>query len=254
MNEKQATPVVYQYEGSSITFFKGENVMVNANEMAKPFGKRPVDWMQNQQTKEFLAELSKVRKSTLADLVQVTRGGNAPGTWMHQDVALEFARWLSPKFAIWCNDRIKELLTTGVTTVTNDDAMILHAMEVLQKRVAASQQQIASLQADVKALQPDADYTKKVLTAKNTWTTNVVAKEFGMSAVTLNKHLQRLGIQYKQHGVWLLSYKYQDKGYTKTQTYDYLNSNGETCSRMQTEWTETGRKWLHELHDSKHAF
>lgn len=31
---------------------------------------------------------------------------------MHEDVALEFARWLSPKFAIWCSDRIKELLTS----------------------------------------------------------------------------------------------------------------------------------------------
>jgi hypothetical protein len=29
---------------------------------------------------------------------------------MHEDVALEFARWLSPAFAIWCNDRIKEIL------------------------------------------------------------------------------------------------------------------------------------------------
>lgn len=75
MNETQATPVVYKYDGNSITFFKGENVMVNANEMAKPFCKRPVDWMQNQQTKEFLAELSKVRKSTLADLVSVVKGG-----------------------------------------------------------------------------------------------------------------------------------------------------------------------------------
>lgn len=32
---------------------------------------------------------------------------------MHEDVALEFARWLSPKFAIWCNRRIKELLTAA---------------------------------------------------------------------------------------------------------------------------------------------
>ena len=24
---------------------------------------------------------------------------------------MEFARWLSPLFAIWCNDRIKEILT-----------------------------------------------------------------------------------------------------------------------------------------------
>lgn len=64
--------------------------MVNATEMAKAFDKRPIDWLQNKQTEEFLNELSKVRKSTLADLVQVTRGGDNPGTWMHEDVAMEF--------------------------------------------------------------------------------------------------------------------------------------------------------------------
>lgn len=32
---------------------------------------------------------------------------------MHEDVAIEYARWLSPKFAIWCNDRIKELTQNG---------------------------------------------------------------------------------------------------------------------------------------------
>lgn len=46
-------------------------------------------------------------------LIQTVRGGNGEqGTWMHEDAALEFARWLSPKFAIWCNRRIKELLTS----------------------------------------------------------------------------------------------------------------------------------------------
>ena len=44
--------------------------------MAKKFGKRPVDWLQNAQTTDYLEELSKVRKSTLADLLRVTKNGN----------------------------------------------------------------------------------------------------------------------------------------------------------------------------------
>lgn len=78
-----------------------------------------------------------MRNSTTADLVRVTKGGNDKnnqGTWMHEDVALEFARWLSPAFAIWCNDRIKELLTTGVATLADDDATIAQAMAILQKK------------------------------------------------------------------------------------------------------------------------
>ena len=48
------------------------------------------------------------------DLLRVVNGDKG-ATWMHEDVAIEFARWLSPAFAIWCNDRIKELLTIGIT-------------------------------------------------------------------------------------------------------------------------------------------
>lgn len=136
------TPIVYNYKGSKISFANGKNVMVNATEMAKSFDKRPVDWLQNQSTIAFLNELSKVRKSTLTDLVQVTKGGNNPGTWMHEDVALEFARWLSPAFAIWCNDRIKELLKYGMTAtqptldemVNNPDLVIRMATQLKQER------------------------------------------------------------------------------------------------------------------------
>ena len=128
---------VFSYEGSNITFQTGNGVMVNATEMAKQFGKRPSDWLNNQQTKDLINELTATRKSVTADLVQVRQGGAIQGTWLHEDLALVFAQWLSPKFYLWCNDRIKELLTTGVATVADDDAAILHAMQVLQKRVEA---------------------------------------------------------------------------------------------------------------------
>ncbi|MBV6879121.1 KilA-N domain-containing protein [Epilithonimonas sp. FP105] len=77
--------------------------------MAKPFGKRPVDYLQNQQSQQFIKELSKVRKSTLTDLVKVTKGGNNPGTWMHEDLAIEFARWLILEFKRGRN-LVRELL------------------------------------------------------------------------------------------------------------------------------------------------
>lgn len=107
---------VFQYNGSPITFLLGEATMVNATEMAKPFGKFVKDWLKTASTKAFLNELSAVRNIVLTDLVKVKQGGNdrsAQGTWLHEDVALEFARWLSPSFAIWCNDRIKELMATA---------------------------------------------------------------------------------------------------------------------------------------------
>lgn len=94
--------------------------MINATEMAKPFDKRPAKWLELPSTKEFLMTLQTIRKS---DSFIRTIEGRKGGTWMHEDVALEFARWLSPAFAIWCNDRIKELLLTGTaSTGTSTDS------------------------------------------------------------------------------------------------------------------------------------
>ena len=231
--------------------------MVNATEMAKAFDKRPIIWLQSKSTEEFLNELSKVRNLTLADLVQVTRGGDNPGTWMHEDVALEFARWLSPAFSIWCNDHIKELLTTGVTTASDDDAAIAHAMDILQKRLEQAKaeklllQQQNQLQSEViKEQAPKVEYYDDVLNSTSTYTATQIAKEFGWGAETLNRKLKEKGVQYKQSGQWLLYAKYQDKGYTKTVTRQYTGTSGKIHTSQQTVWTESGRHFIHSLFDN----
>ena len=107
---------VFNYNGTDITFVSDENgLMVNATEMAKPFGKQTSDWTKTKSAQEFISSLSAVRKIVVTDLIHVKQGGNTiQGTWMHEDVAIEFARWLAPTFAIWCNDRMKELLKFGI--------------------------------------------------------------------------------------------------------------------------------------------
>ena len=105
-------------------------------------------------------------------------------------------------------------------------------------------------QGEIDKLAPDAEYTRKTLSSTTSWNTNIIAKEMGMAAVTLNKKLERIGVQYKQHGVWILTRKYANKGYDKSQTYSYLKSDGEIGTRIQMEWTETGRRFLHELHNN----
>ena len=131
--------IVKHYHGNPITFLNKDSLMVNATEMAKAFGKRPVDWLKTQSANNFVNVYSKVKNITLADLVRVTKGGDTSGTWLHQDIALEFARWLSPQFAIWCNDRIKELLLNGTASIhaydvpkTFSDALMLAAKQQKQ--------------------------------------------------------------------------------------------------------------------------
>lgn len=175
---------------------------------------------------------------------------------MHEDLALIFAQWLSPQFYLWCNDHIKELLTTGVTTASDDDAAIAHAMDILQKRLEQAKaeklllQQQNQLQSEViKEQAPKVEYFDDVLNSTSTYTATQIAKEFGWGAETLNRKLKEKGVQYKQSGQWLLYAKHQDKGYTKTVTRSYTGTSGKIHTSQQTVWTEPGRHFIHSLFD-----
>ena len=102
----------------------------------------------------------------------------------------------------------------------------MRSQQILQKRVEAAEQRVKALEADNAAKEetielqqkelaqaaPKVQYVDTVLQSVNTYATNLIAKEMGMSAETLNKRLKEKGIQYRQSGVWVLTSKYQNKG------------------------------------------
>lgn len=259
---------IFQYNGSPITFQKGDSVMVNATEMAKPFGKLAKDWLSNKSTKEFLSTLSAVRTIPLTDLVEIKQGGNSEqGTWMHEDVAMEFARWLSPAFAIWCNDRIKELLQYGMTAtqptleqmINNPDLVISLATQLKNEREekarlqAETEQQQATIELqekEIKQAAPKVNYYDTHLQSVNTLTTTQVAKEIGMNAEKLNCKLKELGIQYKQSDQWLLKAPYDRWGMHDVRTNIFTSERGNTHTNTYTVWTQRGRRFIIALYEN----
>lgn len=255
---------IFNYNGNNITFQIGKgDVMVNATEMAKSFSKRPADFLQNQQTKNFIKEYSVTRNTVTADLVKVVQGGNSQGTWMHEDLALEFSRWLSPAFSIWCNDRIKELLKHGITAtpqtveqmLDNPDVLILTLQKLKEERAEKLRLQLQNKQQqqELQISAPKVEYYNEVLSSTSTYTTTLIAKELGMSATNLNRLLHELKIQYKQSNTWVLYFKYENLGYTKTITSTYTDSLGVTRTSMLTVWTEKGRKFIHDVMKQKQS-
>jgi phage antirepressor YoqD-like protein len=255
------TSITLTYEGSNITFLRGDGVMVNATQMAKTFGsaKRPQFWLNTQQANDFINALSEARNLASADLVRVVKGGNfrQQGTWFHEDVAIEFARWLSPAFAIWTNDQIKILMTTGNVALDfeSSDLIMARALQVAQRTLERHKQAIQILQGEneiqkeeIKVLVPKAEYTDEVLQSTSTFTTTQIAKDFGLSAKTLNKKLKEAGIQFFQSGQWFLYSKYQDKDYTDMRVSRYVNRHtGNVETQQSMVWTEKGRAFLHQL-------
>ncbi len=261
LNENQ----IFQYNGSPITFQKGDNVMVNATEMAKPFGKNAGHWMRNQSTQEFINELAALRNCKGSDLVQIENG---IGCWMHEDVAMEFARWLSPAFAIWCNDRIKELLQYGMTAtqptleqmINNPDLVISLATQLKNEREekqrlqaqAEQQQTIIELQEkEIKQAAPKVNYYDNHLLSTNALTTTQIAKEIGLTAEKLNSKLKELGVQFKQSGQWLLKAPYSSWGMHETRTSVHSCETGDVYTHMYTVWTQRGRRFIIALYENR---
>nr|DAQ50820.1 MAG TPA: KilA protein [Caudoviricetes sp.] len=92
---------------------------LNATAVASHFGKRVKDFIKTEQNQEYIAalaeSLSNGRKIPLEQnqLVIVKNGSsqNGGGTWLHPKLAIHFARWLDPKFAVWCDEQIEQLLS-----------------------------------------------------------------------------------------------------------------------------------------------
>ncbi len=80
---------------------KTDELFFNATLIAKQFGKLPADFLRLNSTQEYITEIindSGYGKSHNDDLIRITQGGKYQGTWLHKELAYEFAGWLSPIF------------------------------------------------------------------------------------------------------------------------------------------------------------
>jgi Rha family phage regulatory protein len=136
----------------------------------------------------------------------------------------------------------------------NDDYILNRAFEISHNRLKALEQQLnqkdEQLQLQeyvIKDQAPKVNYYETVLQSEELIPTNVIAKELGMSAVTLNKLLHRTGIIYRSGDTWVLYHKYQDLGYTKTKTHPFIDDHGIQRTAVHTYWTEKGREFVHSI-------
>jgi Rha family phage regulatory protein len=136
----------------------------------------------------------------------------------------------------------------------NDDFILARALEISARKMKAIELELKKQleqnelqEKEIKDSAPKVKYHDMVLQSKSMYNTTQIAKELGMSAKTLNEKLRARQVQYKQNGTWVLYHQFQDKGYTKTKTFAYVDSHGNPQTSMQTEWTEAGREFIHKI-------
>lgn len=95
----------FEYMHWTIEFLPvGNDVMINASEMAKPFVKKVDVFLQNEQTQRFINACLKSEDSRFLGIEKAEdlfTSKYQSGVFMHRILALKFAAWLSPAFEVW---------------------------------------------------------------------------------------------------------------------------------------------------------
>lgn len=103
------------YKSQEVDFLPSgnDNVMVNATQMAKIFGKDLFQFTKSDHAKSFIFECLKPANAGLlclkneSDLIDSRQKS---GTWMHRILALKFAAWLDPSFELWVYVTIDKII------------------------------------------------------------------------------------------------------------------------------------------------
>lgn len=128
--------------------------------------------------------------------------------------------------------------TTIEELLTNPDNIIKLAMTLKEERAKSK-----ALEEQIKLNEPKMEYFNNVIHSEELLTVTQIAKDFGMSAVKLNEFLREKGIQFKRNDRWFLRDKYQDKGYTQSDTFEI----GKNKTKDSMKWTQLGKAFIYKL-------
>lgn len=158
------------------------------------------------------------------------------------------------KFESWVFDEVlPQIRQTGGYIPINglsDKEIMAKALMIAEQTIAKKDTLLSIKEQQIAELKPKADYTDRILQSNSLVNANQIAKDYGMSAKTFNKKLYELGVQYNQGGQWLLYSKYQNKGYTSSDTFEFKHKDGTSDVKMRTKWTQKGRLFIYDLFKS----
>lgn len=207
-----------------------------------------------------ISDIHKAHKERLDALSRVTKislpSGGTQKVYVYNTKGIyEICRYSNqPKandFYDWVYDVLERIRTTGGYIYgeekMNEDQLIATAMNVMSKKIERLRLENKQKQQVICELKPKADYTDRILQNKSLVPISAIAKDYGMSGTAMNKKLHELGVQYSLSGQWLLYAKYQDKGYTHSETIDLTHRDGNEFVKMNTKWTQKGRLFLYNL-------
>ena len=115
--EYQLSPLVV---GNGITIDSREDGYIDVTNLCKAGGKEFKDWNRLDRTRTFLQVLKSTVGIPTVELIQYITGGNGERhTWVHPQVAINIAQWISPEFDVKVSGWIYEVMLTGKVDIKN---------------------------------------------------------------------------------------------------------------------------------------
>lgn len=139
----------FVYNKNVIEFSSDENIMVNATQMAKAFGKRLDHFLRSDHAKTFIKTLELTPfggRSAPLKKGEIIKTKNGAHTFFNRVLALKFAAWLDPKFELWVYTTIDQLLLGHYKEVKQATINKLKA----QKELEAMKDQLMESNSEVK--------------------------------------------------------------------------------------------------------
>ena len=247
--------VVKTYNDLDVIFT--EDAYVNITPIAKYYNKRPNDYLRLARTEEYIQALAGKLSSAgnpvdVNSLVITAEGGfsNSNGTWLHPKMVIDFARWLNPEFALWCDEQIENILKTKQVEfqmpTTFAEALRAYADEIDAHE--STRELLQDARDLIEESKPKLRYHDIVLSCPDLLTIRQIAQDYGISAQKLNNILSQKSVQYKdKSGVWLLYISYNAHGYAQTYTHTYQDNDGNYHSKLHLKWTQKGRLLIYKL-------
>ena len=243
--------IVREYLGSNIEFkmINGE-VYANATSMCKIFPNKNLStWTNSKGTEEYIEALCIENEQTKDFYTSVKSGSpeNGGGTWVHQELVLDLARWLNTMFRIWCDKQIATLIREGKVSLKSksEEEMILELFPSTDSNLVMLTANTIRENKQLKVeLKEERDFISHVVHNETYYITpTAMANKFGLSAVKLNKILEELNVQYKSGKKWCLK-----TGYYGIGDYTYFQRpDGEWIKGTSLHYSNDGERVIYKL-------
>lgn len=230
------TPQIFNFEQNEVrTFLENDIPYFVANDIAKTLGYKNPSKATNDHCKkaietwgnDSLGRRQKFKIIPESDVYRLIIKSNLPSAEKFEAWVMEEVLPQIRKHGMYATDEL----------LNNPDLLIEVATKLKEERTLrlVAEQKVAEMQ-------PKVNYHDIILANKSVTPISFIAKNYGMSAMQMNKLLHDFGIQYRQGKAWLLYAKYQNEGYTHI---EMVPVQGTDNLKPIMKWTQKGHLFLY---------